>query len=369
MDAFRHPGLFRLFFICLLLLGINNYARGQAHAQVDPPRKTAAVLFFIMLACGVVLALKHGLPNLQSVSAKLLPATLKALSFSDRYLIHLPFSLCVLWFAYLALQKRKKWYWLCILAAADMFVFVQLCLPVTVTGARSMIAVEQHLGRNLERFPLPGHTSIAENSLNSIDELLITGSKIPFLKKPGRNAYFITPGNLQLQDSFYASPIRESVFAHSMLYVADSFANYSNSHKRSEVEEKTVYLNRAVIHADKSRRPIVNIYALSANEIKATIDSSSAGKIILLQNFYPGWKAFADGKAKTIEPVNITYMGVNISAGTKELKFVYKPLKIIYSFYMAAIVWLLFVAMIIADLFSLRRAGKHQTEISRTGST
>ena len=80
------------------------------------------------------------------------------------------------------------------------------------------------INRNSERFPLPDNSSIEENSFNSFDSSELTGSKIPFIKKIGRNDYYITPGNLSWQDKFYDSPIRERVFKNPVLYFSDSLS-------------------------------------------------------------------------------------------------------------------------------------------------
>jgi len=52
------------------------------------------------------------------------------------------------------------------------------------------------------------------------------------------------------------------------------------------------------------------------------------GIFVLADSYYPGWKAYVDGKEKTIFPININQRGVIIDKGEHTIEFVYSPFSI-----------------------------------------
>ncbi len=64
-------------------------------------------------------------------------------------------------------------------------------------------------------------------------------------------------------------------------------------------------------------------YSPEANEISA--DAQEKGMLVLSDAYYPGWKAFVDGKETRIYPVNVAFRGVVISKGEHRVRFVYQP--------------------------------------------
>ena len=48
------------------------------------------------------------------------------------------------------------------------------------------------------------------------------------------------------------------------------------------------------------------------------------GFLVLLDNFYPGWRAFVAGREVTIQRANYTFRGVALPAGEATVEFVYQ---------------------------------------------
>jgi uncharacterized membrane protein YfhO len=48
--------------------------------------------------------------------------------------------------------------------------------------------------------------------------------------------------------------------------------------------------------------------------------------LVLSDTFYPGWKAFVDGKEEKILRANYNFRAVPLTAGTHRVEFVYDPL-------------------------------------------
>jgi hypothetical protein len=60
-------------------------------------------------------------------------------------------------------------------------------------------------------------------------------------------------------------------------------------------------------------------------EVRVTAGLSSPGFLVLSDVYYPGWKAYADGKEVPIHRANYAFRAVYLGEGTHEVRFVYAP--------------------------------------------
>ncbi|HEY2989141.1 MAG TPA: YfhO family protein [Candidatus Binatia bacterium] len=74
------------------------------------------------------------------------------------------------------------------------------------------------------------------------------------------------------------------------------------------------------------RSPVPKIIEDSPNKVRLTADLKQAGLLVLSDAYYPGWKAFVDGKESRIYRVNHALRGVFLSQGAHRLDFRYDPL-------------------------------------------
>ena len=336
MSSFRHPALFRLFTIFFLLLiaavSFNSWkTNSEKNTAILKKIYLAliAVILIIAVLCGISL---KTFPSFSRLNIAAVKDLLLQLNFQGRYLIQFPFLIGIVLSSYLAIVKKKNIQLICCIMIADMFFATQLNMPITVYGAKHFAEIRQLINRNPVKFPLPDHKTIEENSLNSYDENFVAGSRLPFTKKIGRNNYFITPGNLSKQDEFYESSIKNSVFKNPVLYFAD---NNTDS---------------------------IQVKKFSANQLQAGVYKKTAGLLVYLQNDYPGWQAFIDGKQTAIIPVNISFMSVQVPAGDHTIGFVYRPKMIINAWYisMTGLAFLIIIYLFL--LFSRQRSMKPQKE-------
>lgn len=56
-----------------------------------------------------------------------------------------------------------------------------------------------------------------------------------------------------------------------------------------------------------------------------TVESSSPGFLVVLNNYYPGWKAFVDGRQTEIFRANFAFRAVFVPKGQHRVSFVYDP--------------------------------------------
>jgi len=61
------------------------------------------------------------------------------------------------------------------------------------------------------------------------------------------------------------------------------------------------------------------------NRVSVSVDAGAAGWLVLLDNYYPGWRARVDGRPVAIHPANYAFRGVPIEAGAHSVEFTYAP--------------------------------------------
>ncbi|HTY13488.1 MAG TPA: YfhO family protein [Candidatus Omnitrophota bacterium] len=72
----------------------------------------------------------------------------------------------------------------------------------------------------------------------------------------------------------------------------------------------------------------VTIESYAPENVVVSADSPAGGRLVLADNYYPGWKAFVDGKETAIKRTYYLFRGVDLAPGRHEVKFVYDPLSV-----------------------------------------
>ena len=106
-------------------------------------------------------------------------------------------------------------------------------------------------------------------------------------------------------------------------------------------EEMNIQLSKPL-----SRSPIPRIINHSPNKVTIEAYLAQPGLLVLGDIYYPGWKAFVDGKESKIYPANYVMRGVVLPEGRHIVEFRYDPL----SFKIGAVITLLSLVLI-AGLF------------------
>jgi len=341
MDSFRHPATFRLFSIFFLLLfttrSINIWLKD---ASGNSNKIKIIINILILIATGIGMLCAINWQNIDFIHlAKTAPVKLLGkLDFSHRYLIQFPFILITLVAVFMAVTKPSKKKWLPFILIFDLFFATQLNMPITVFGSKKMDEMIVELNRNQIKFPIPKQLSIHELSKNTLDSNYVTGSRIPYSKKWGRNDYFITPGNLIIQDSFYYSGIRNSVFENPPIYFADTIISINSN--ITSVKKNTAYNSNSILNnlsEKENSSDRCEIVSLNANNLKILVNISDERLLVVQQNRYPEWKAFVDNIEVPIVPINISMVGIKVPAGSHAIRLVYKPLYVIIGFYISIV--------------------------------
>ena len=89
--------------------------------------------------------------------------------------------------------------------------------------------------------------------------------------------------------------------------------------------------NKAISKVDAGT---VEVEEYRNNDILATYNVTKDSFICFSQNYSPNWKAYIDGQPTDVIFTNGLIMGVNVTAGKHQLKFVYRDIKYIVGYCM-----------------------------------
>jgi uncharacterized membrane protein YfhO len=62
------------------------------------------------------------------------------------------------------------------------------------------------------------------------------------------------------------------------------------------------------------------------NRLRLQVMAPENGLLVLSDTYYPGWKAFVNGKETKIYKADYTFRAIPLNAGTHRVEFVYDPL-------------------------------------------
>ncbi|MBI5603698.1 MAG: YfhO family protein, partial [Deltaproteobacteria bacterium] len=72
----------------------------------------------------------------------------------------------------------------------------------------------------------------------------------------------------------------------------------------------------------------VQVTSYGANRITLNVLSQTRAYLVLSEVYYPGWKAYVDGREKTIFPADYAFRGIPIDPGEHKVAFRYQPISI-----------------------------------------
>ena len=310
MKSFRHAGIFRYFFILLMLLLsgriITRWLQsGRKVSEQNILSRVLVLLIAITISIGLysIFILKNDHITFSISDFK---AIIQNGSFSKKYLLQLPFVLLNLIVLLIAVRQRR-FKLLALAVFVDLFTFCQFQMPVTVIGSKTFSEIKKIVEPNPHKFNITTNESIAELSVGTFDSTMTTGTSVLFQKKITRNDYYITPGNIATQENFYTSKIKDSIFKKPVLYLKNS---------TSPLTDHRILITK-----------------FTSNYLYIEVNIAEQDSLIFLQNIYPGWKASIDNIPTKILKTNITFMALAIPTGKHIVRWEYKPKAVIAAFY------------------------------------
>jgi Bacterial membrane protein YfhO len=348
MDTFRHPANSKLFFVfaaqLIAAFYINDYFTLPSFNKLLLRRVT---LFSIALVTtAVIISFLAG--NIADTITRFfagnedrqsLKQLMTNLSFTDLLLLNCLLLLATLLVFYLALKKNSLKKYLLPLVVVEMLITAQLMLPLTYARTSTPKETQAILYQQPKGYPIPdANASIASFSADGMKYFDIIGCLNPYNKQPGRSDYIITPSNLSSQQNFWENiPLRNKIIQYPLFYFADTI--YAVKDTTSFIS--SVAQNKAAIIAFENRHTVsgqattgnIRILKFAPGHVDIETEKADSSFLVFLQNHYPNWSAYVNGKENPLVKTNLTFMGLPLPAGKNRIEFVYKSgyLKILSS--------------------------------------
>ena len=120
--------------------------------------------------------------------------------------------------------------------------------------------------------------------------------------------------------------------------------------------------------APGSRVPATPARVVSRSDTEVTVEvrARARGQLVLLDSFYPGWRAEVDGRETPIRPANAAFRAVAVNAGRHEVRFSYRPASVIAG---GAISVAAIALMAVGLLLGRGRRGRRDAQPRRNPST
>jgi uncharacterized membrane protein YfhO len=100
------------------------------------------------------------------------------------------------------------------------------------------------------------------------------------------------------------------------------------------------------------------IIDFSPNRIKVKIENKNPVYLFLSNSFYPGWKAYLNGKEIKVYRANYCFMGVVVEGGGGVVEFLYKPKSFYYGLIISIVTLALILCYFLFKAFSVRKLFK-----------
>jgi hypothetical protein len=106
----------------------------------------------------------------------------------------------------------------------------------------------------------------------------------------------------------------------------------------------------------------------SDTSVTVEVDARRAGRLVLLDTFYPGWEATVDGRPADIEAANVAFRSVPVAAGRHEVRFEYRPASVRYGAIISAVALVALLVAVVAGSPRLRRRRRGPRSVGRQGA-
>lgn len=157
--------------------------------------------------------------------------------------------------------------------------------------------------------------------------------------------YFIIPKDSKISDSIgkivynnEVQIIENKNYLPRTFFVQKAVVSLQND-VFSKLDSKDFDFEKEIIIEDKlNNRPIednteefpstnskATITKYSDEQINIEVQTNISGYLVLLDQYYPGWKAYVDGIETEIYPTDYIFRSIYLNKGNHEVEFIYKP--------------------------------------------
>lgn len=212
----------------------------------------------------------------------------------DRLLVNAVILLTLL-LLYFLLKRKIRMRWLLPgIIVADLVIFCWMHLGVTGVQRKSPADIESYFSSVPPGIPVPSLSLIKENTRPGEDLDKITGCWSYYSKQPGTPELCDYPTLFVSTENYFCSPLPPFINQHPFVFPKKG---------------------------SSSPFPSLSVKKFSPSEIIVEMVSGANDTLILLQNYYPRWKAFVNDQPAEVQKEYISFMAVRLPDGKNEVRF------------------------------------------------
>jgi hypothetical protein len=171
-----------------------------------------------------------------------------------------------------------------------------------------------------------------------------------FLENPDRFRFLYEFGETSMFENLRAMPPAFLVPSTGITVIKDEKAQMELIRSPGFDPERTVVVEEPLGIASADGAP-GNVQWISRKNasVQLKVESATHSVLVLSQVFYPGWKAFVDGKQTAVFPADYALTGIAIDPGSHDVVFKFDPLSFKAGLLLSAV-----TALIVGVLFYRR---------------
>jgi len=148
-----------------------------------------------------------------------------------------------------------------------------------------------------------------------------------FLESPGRFRFLYEFGKTSMFENLRAMPPAFLVPSSGVMVIRDEWAQMDLIRSANYDPERTVVLEEPFMFALTGGVP-GNVQWIERKNasLRLKVESDTNSVLVLSQIYYPGWKAFVDGKQTPVFPADYALTGIAVAPGSHDVIFKFDPL-------------------------------------------
>jgi uncharacterized membrane protein YfhO len=163
-------------------------------------------------------------------------------------------------------------------------------------------------------------------------------------------------GDPQVNIYLNTRALPRAFLVHQALHAADHEEAFDLIHQPDFDPATVVVLEgarREVLPTDEAE--MVSIVSYQPNEILLDVTPAAPGYLVLSEVYYPGWRAYVDGREEVIWRANYTFRAIHLEPGSHRVRLLFAPLAWKVGLGISLMTWL---GLMVWGLLSIRRSDK-----------
>lgn len=353
---FMYNGMFRLFALIafILVAGFSLQEISFHQNKLNLFKKSIYALSGLIFILFAITLIENKFNILISFNIDVI----ETMNLSQSLLANSIISIVILSGFILALRVKKIdfIYIIIVFSTIDLIVMAQLNASATIHSKTRVSNLQNELKGLPKGFPIPDNIPMNNKETFGYELQSIEHNKNVFRKQPsyfGSNSFGYS--DYTFLNEYLSNDIKQSIIKNNLIYFPDSIYNFKTPYKINPTNfhqaDKMNYTEKPL---NNCKNVEIELTEFNPNSITFNCKTDTSGFLVLMQNYFTGWKAYINNNETNIDKVNFCMMGINVPKGNNKVTFKYLPNKIIVSMWIS----LISILLTITGLIILRRKEK-----------